>query len=55
MQKALISKQGLCTIIGTSTNLVIQGLAGSSVNLGFFDVGALGGPFTGFSVFFPQL
>ena len=37
---------GVCTIIGTSTNLVIQGLAGSSVDLGFFQVGALGVPFT---------
>ncbi len=37
---------GLCTIIGTSTNLVIQGLAGPNIDLGFFTVGALGAPFT---------
>ncbi len=36
---------GLCTIIGTSTNLVIQGLAGRSVDLGFFTVGAMAAPF----------
>lgn len=40
---------GLCTIIGTSTNLVIQGLAdtipGVNIELGFFEVGALGAPF----------
>ncbi len=37
---------GLCTIIGTSTNLVIQGHVGSSVDLGFFTVDAMGAPFT---------
>ncbi len=35
---------GTCTIIGTSTNLVVQGLAGDSVDLGFFDVAILGVP-----------
>ncbi len=29
---------GTCTIIGTSTNLVVQGLAGDTVDLGFFEV-----------------
>jgi di/tricarboxylate transporter len=46
---------GLCTIIGTSTNLVIQGLAGSSVNLGFFTVGALAAPFAVLGVSFMVL
>lgn len=36
---------GLLTIIGTSTNLVVQGLAGPTVPLGFFQIGALGAPF----------
>jgi di/tricarboxylate transporter len=38
---------GTCTMIGTSTNLVVQGLAlrlEPPVNLGFFDVGILGLP-----------
>jgi di/tricarboxylate transporter len=38
---------GTCTMIGTSTNLVVQGLAfrlDPPVNLGFFDVGILGLP-----------
>jgi di/tricarboxylate transporter len=35
---------GTCTIIGTSTNLVVQGLAGDTVDLGFFEVGILGLP-----------
>lgn len=37
---------GLLTIIGTSTNLVVQALAGPNVPLGFFQIGALGAPFT---------
>lgn len=36
---------GLCTIIGTSTTLVVQGLA-LPVDMGFFDIGAVGAPFT---------
>lgn len=35
---------GLCTIIGTSANLVIQGLA-QPLDLGFFTVGAMAGPY----------
>ena len=35
---------GSLTIIGTSTNLVVQGLAGDSVDLGFFDIAMIGAP-----------
>lgn len=36
---------GLVTVIGTSTTLVVQGLA-QPLQLGFFDIAALGAPFT---------
>ncbi len=42
---------GLVTIIGTSTSLVVQGLAGST-SLGFFEIGALGAPFSVITIVF---
>jgi hypothetical protein len=42
---------GLVTVIGTSTSLVVQGLA-YPVPLGFFSVGALGAPFCVLGVLF---
>jgi len=42
---------GVCSLVGTSTNLVIQGLA-STTDLGFFDVGVLGGPYTVIGIFY---
>jgi di/tricarboxylate transporter len=38
---------GLCTIIGTSTNLIVRGLATNDykdLRFGFFEIGIAGGP-----------